>query len=196
MSKNVLKRLIMAFNPVPCLRELKKYLIQDLLILTLKIKNGVIMPRPSKLTPEIQHKIGENVSLGLTYSLAASAAGVTYQSLNSWLKRGQTEKSGKYLEFFKSIQKCNADGALNILQRLNDSAKAGDTRICMWILERRFPDEFGRRVYRKINSASENTNEMVEIIFKDFDIIRKEIMDKLSLVGEQKEPSTTSIFRF
>jgi hypothetical protein len=89
------------------------------------------VPSPSKLTPEIQHKIGENVSLGLTYSLAASAAGVTYQSFNSWLKRGQTEKSGKYFEFFKYIQKCNADGALNILQRLNDSAKDGNCQICM-----------------------------------------------------------------
>ena len=76
-----------------------------------KQKNGVIMPRPSKLTPEIQPKIGENVSLGLTYNLAASAAGVTYQSFNSWLKRGQTEKSGKHYQFFKYIQKCNADGA-------------------------------------------------------------------------------------
>jgi len=77
----------------------------------LQIKNGVIMSRPSKLTPEIQQKIGENIALGLSYSLAAEAAGVTYQSLNSWLKRGQTEKYGIYNQFFKHIQKCNADGA-------------------------------------------------------------------------------------
>jgi hypothetical protein len=29
------------------------------------------MPRPSKLTPEIQQKIGDGISLGLTYALAA-----------------------------------------------------------------------------------------------------------------------------
>ena len=49
------------------------------------------MPRPTKLTPEVQKKIGDGVSLGLTYSLAASAAGVTYQSLNSWMQRGQKD---------------------------------------------------------------------------------------------------------
>jgi hypothetical protein len=36
------------------------------------------MSRPSKLTPEIQQKIGENIALGLSYSLAAEAVGVTY----------------------------------------------------------------------------------------------------------------------
>jgi hypothetical protein len=39
--------------------------------------------------------------------------------------------------------------------------KLGDTRICMWILERRFPEDFGRREYKKINAVSENKNENV-----------------------------------
>jgi hypothetical protein len=53
-------------------------------------------------------------------------------------KKGQTEKSGKYFKFYKYIQKCYADAAKELLERLNDAAKAGDTRICTWILERRF----------------------------------------------------------
>jgi hypothetical protein len=40
------------------------------------------MARPTKLTPEIQQKISDGVSLGLTYSLAAESAGITYQTLN------------------------------------------------------------------------------------------------------------------
>ena len=36
------------------------------------------MARPSKLTPELQKRIGENIALGLTYRLAAESAGVTY----------------------------------------------------------------------------------------------------------------------
>jgi len=54
----------------------------------------------------------------------------------------------------------------------------------MWILERRFPEDFGRRVYRKMNVVSENINENVEILVKDTDTIRNEILNKLSLVGE------------
>jgi hypothetical protein len=40
------------------------------------------MARPSKLTHEIQQRIGDNIALWLTYSLAASAAGITYKTLN------------------------------------------------------------------------------------------------------------------
>ena len=63
------------------------------------------MARPCKLTPEIQQKIGDNITLGLTYSLAASAAGITYKTLNDWINKGKTEKSEKYYQFFNYIQK-------------------------------------------------------------------------------------------
>ena len=137
------------------------------------------MVRPSKLTKEIQQRIGDNITFGLTYSLAASAAGITYKTFNDWLDRGKTEKSGKYYQFYKYITKCNADGALKLLERLNESAKAGNCQVCMWILERRFSEDFGRREYRKTNIVSENMNENIEVIVKDVDVIRQKILEKL-----------------
>jgi hypothetical protein len=45
------------------------------------------MPRPTKLTYEIQRRIGKNIALGLPYALAAEAAGITYRrSMNGCLK--------------------------------------------------------------------------------------------------------------
>ena len=73
------------------------------------------MARPCKLTPKIQQRIGDNIALGLTYSLAAEYSGITYKTFNDWMKKGQTEKSGKYYQFFKYIQKCNAGGARKLL---------------------------------------------------------------------------------
>jgi hypothetical protein len=145
------------------------------------------MVRPCKLTPEIQQRIGDNIALGLTYSLAASSAGITYKTFNIWLNKGKTEKSGKYYQFYKYINKCNADGALKLLKRLNEAVKAGDTRICMFILERRFLEYFGRRVYRKTNVASENLNQNVEIIVNDVDDIRKEVLAKFDRTEESNE---------
>src|SRR5208283_2788610 len=126
-----------------------------------------------------QLKIGDGISLGLTYALAANSAGVTYQSFNQWMSKGKTEKSGKYFEFTQYIQKCNADAARALLERLNVAAKAGDTRICMFILERRFPEDFGRRVYRNTNVVSENFNQNIKINVNDVDEIRNKILDKL-----------------
>jgi transposase len=140
------------------------------------------MARPCKLTPEIQKIIGDNVALGLTYSLAAEAAGITYKTFNEWMNKGQTEKSGKYFEFAQHIKKCNAEGAKKLLERLNNAAEAGNCQVCMFILERRFPDEFGRRVYRKTNVVSENLNQNVEINIMDADKIREKILEKFALV--------------
>jgi hypothetical protein len=149
------------------------------------------MPRPSKLTPEIQQKIGNGVSLGLTYALAASAAGVTYQSLNSWMKLGRDSTSGKYFEFYKHIEQKNAEGALKILQKLNDAARAGNCQVCMFILERRFSEDFGRRIYKKTNAVSETLNQNVEIKVQDTDAIREEILAKFDLVEESSELLTS-----
>ena len=149
------------------------------------------MPRPSKLTPEIRQKIGNGVSLELTYALAASAAGVTYQSLNSWMKLGRDSTSGKYFEFYKHIEQKNAEGALKILQKLNDAARAGNCQVCMFILERRFSEDFGRRIYKKTNAVSETLNQNVEIKVQDTDAIREEILAKFDLVEESSELLTS-----
>ncbi len=46
------------------------------------------MARPSKLTPDITKRIGDNIALGLTYRLAAEAAGITYKTFNEYMNRG------------------------------------------------------------------------------------------------------------
>ena len=137
------------------------------------------MARPSKLTPDITRRIGDGVSLGLTYALAAESSGITYKTFNEWMNKGKIEKSGKYFHFYQHIQKQNADAAKTLLKHLNAAADAGNCQICLWILERRFSDDFGRRVYRKTNVVSENLNQSVELIVKDADGIRKQILDKL-----------------
>ena len=97
------------------------------------------------------------------------------------MNRGQTEKSWKYFQFYKYIQKRNADAAKALLERLNESADAGNCQVCMWILERCFPEDFARRQYRKMNVVSENKNENFEFIVNDADGIRVKILEKFAL---------------
>ena len=126
-------------------------------------------------------KIGDNIALGLTYTIAAEAAGIWYQIFNGWHKKDKNSKSGEYFEFYKFIRKCNADAAKKCLEHLNEAAKAGDTLVCLWIIERRFSEDFSRRIYRKTNVFSENKNENVEIIVNDAKMcIRDSSMSPLS----------------
>jgi len=140
------------------------------------------MARPCKLIPELQQRIGDNIALGLTYSLAAEAAGITYKTFNLWMQRGQAEKSGKYYLFYKYIQKCNADAAKVLLERINGAAKNGNMQMCTWILERRFAADFSRRLYKKTNVVSENKNVIVDIAINDADGIRAQILEKFNRV--------------
>jgi hypothetical protein len=98
------------------------------------------------------------------------------------MQQGKNSTSGKYFQFAQYINKCNADGALKLLERLNEAVKAGNCTVCMWILERRFSEDFGRRQYSKMDIVSENKNENVDIIVKDADGIRKQILERFNLV--------------
>jgi fumarate hydratase class II len=89
------------------------------------------------------------------------------------MQQGKNSTSGKYFQFYQYIKKCNADATKKLLERLNDAVESGNCQVCMWILERRFSEDFGRRVYRKTNVVSENLNENVELIVKDADVIRE-----------------------
>jgi len=145
------------------------------------------MVGPSKLNPEIQQRIGKNIARGLTYRLAAEWVGVTYKTFNVWMAKGRNSTSGEYFEFYKFIQKCNADAAKKLLERLHDAANAGNCQVCMWILERRFSGDFGRRLYRKTNVISENLNANVEITIQEAEILRKQILKKFDHGGESNE---------
>jgi hypothetical protein len=59
--------------------------------------------------------------------------------------KGADRDIGEYNPFSQYIKKRNADAAKTLLVRLNDAAKAGNCQVCMFILERRFSEDFGRR---------------------------------------------------
>ena len=65
-----------------------------------------------------------------------------------------------------------------------EAVDAGNCQVCMWILERRFSEDFSRREYSKMNVVSENLNQKVEIVAKDADKIREKILEKFILVRE------------
>ena len=75
------------------------------------------MPRPTKLTPELQQIIGDGVSLGLTYSLAAESAGVTYKTYSEWIKRGRQRNLGNIISFINILK-----NVMLMLQKLSWNA--------------------------------------------------------------------------
>jgi hypothetical protein len=62
------------------------------------------MARPTKLTPELQQRIGDNIALGLTDSLSAEAAGITYKTFNEYMNRDIQRNLGNIIDFISTFK--------------------------------------------------------------------------------------------
>jgi DNA-binding transcriptional MerR regulator len=135
--------------------------------------------RPSKLSPEVQKIIVTAVSRGMYYEAAASLAGVTYATLRNWYNRGEVEaerrssprvKSGTrkwereqpYFEFFDALKKAQATAQYNALRTIDTASNSGTWQAAAWLLERRHPDQFGRRDRIDANVAQTDDGMTVE----------------------------------
>ena len=102
------------------------------------------MARPTKLTPEVHEAIVDGINAGLTFRLSCARAGVTPATFYNWLKKGEVAQSGALMEFFNAVERAKADSALRLISQITLQAPA-DWRAAAFILERRFPDDYGKR---------------------------------------------------
>lgn len=103
------------------------------------------MGRRTKLTPEVQRKIAEAVGRGSPYYLAAQEAGVAPETISRWLRLGE-ESSAKaaFRAFHAAVKQAEARFVNEAVKEIGKAGKK-EWRALGWLLERRFPDEFGRR---------------------------------------------------
>lgn len=155
--------------------------------------------RPNQCTPEVTEVICHAVRNGLPLTKAAALAGVDYQTLNRWRRKGCGEldcpNPEPYIAFWKSYQKAKADLQISMLSVLTDATKGGavvaettterpdgtvvtNTKYsapqwtpAAWILERRFPQEFGRQTSTKMDVSgtvkTENLNVNIDAQLSD-----------------------------
>jgi len=100
--------------------------------------------RPTKLTPETANRIVQAVKAGATYDVAARAAGVSEATLYGWKARGAREGTGQYFEFLERVKRAEAEGELALMGHVA-TAMSTTWQAAAWMLERRWPDRWGRR---------------------------------------------------
>ena len=100
--------------------------------------------RPTKLTPEVQDLIVDGINAGLTFGLTCARAGVNPATFYRWLEKGETAKSGVYSEFCDTVSRAKADSAMRLVSQITLQAPT-DWRAAAFLLERRFPDDYGKR---------------------------------------------------
>ena len=98
-----------------------------------------------KFSKDVCETIYELVSKGFTYKDICAVCDITEQTFNNWINRGKKAKSGKYREFYLTVEKCKAERKNNLKEELLDLGRSKDDwRAIAWMLERGYGDEFAR----------------------------------------------------
>lgn len=92
--------------------------------------------RPSKYTPERISAILDAIRLGVPRELAARASGINPDTFYTW----QKEKP----EFSDAVNEAEAKSTLALVAKVQKAASDGNWTAAAWMLERRFPKQFGR----------------------------------------------------
>ena len=89
--------------------------------------------------------ITEALQGGNTRRTAAAYAGISPRTLQRWLKRGREEDEGEYVDLLRHVEMAEADATVCMVAAVMKAAQSGEWRAAAWWLERRYPDDWGRR---------------------------------------------------
>jgi transposase len=93
--------------------------------------------RPTKYTPDRIERFLEAVRAGATFRLACQYAGIDHETYTRWRER--------YVDFADAVKEAEGGAVVGWLDKIDKAASDGSWQAAAWKLERRYPDDFGRR---------------------------------------------------
>ena len=100
--------------------------------------------RPTTFTPAKATRIVEAIRQGVPFKLAAAAGGVSYNTFLRWRNDGSRPDAPRHLrEFCHQVRNAEAEAAQRFLG-LIEAAAERNWQAAAWILERRYPDIYGK----------------------------------------------------
>jgi len=93
--------------------------------------------RSYKRTPEVERRLLEALRVGSTFRLAAAYAGIDHATLYRWLEKDATLAT--------RIKEAEGAAVVGWLAKIEKAASDGNWQAAAWKLERRYPEDFGRR---------------------------------------------------
>ncbi len=109
--------------------------------------------RPTKLTPEVRDRIVQAIKAGNYMETAAAYAGISKDTLYTWLRRGASEADGAYAEFAAAVDQALASAETRDVALIGQAAEK-EWQAAAWRLERKFPDRWGRRYKHEVEATA------------------------------------------
>lgn len=126
-------------------------------------RDGPNDKRPDDL---IVHKVARAMAAGLTKNLACAHAGISPSTLDMWMRKGENGDQ-KFIQAWRTIGAAESEAAVAMLDVVGGAATGGGTydgtvqdwKAAAWMLERRFPREYGRTVQETEHAVRAETEE-------------------------------------
>lgn len=147
--------------------------------------------RPSLIDDaRVREIIISAISLGSSYKAACDYAGISYHTFTNWMRKGRADvengKNTKFAQFFHDIKKAESDAYMRALSAIVEAYTGGTWQAAAWYLERRYPEEFGKRRLEisGLDGGSISVNASVGFIkLSDSDVIEASKIIKQSIFG-------------
>ena len=103
------------------------------------------------MTPEVEAAVAEAVELGATWEKAADSAGIGGSTLREWKQRGEAGEA-PFAAFLATLKRAEGAGIARSLRNIRQAADSGSWQAAAWLLERRYPADYGRRSEIRVDS--------------------------------------------
>ena len=106
--------------------------------------------RPCKLTAALIEQASDLIAQGLPYYSTAAACGISTATFMAWKATGHEHRAASivslFSDFLEAIEKASAQLQLAMLSKITAVAENSTQQwtAAAWILERRWPSEYGR----------------------------------------------------
>ena len=113
--------------------------------------------KPYKLLDEFKRqRLIDAIKLGSFIEHACAYAGITSRTFRKWRELADQEVE-PYLSLFEEIRLAESESILRRIGRIEKAGSEGAWTADAWILERKYPDKFGKRDKVEISGEINNT---------------------------------------
>lgn len=114
------------------------------------------MARPRKLTPELRDRLATWIRAGNPIPVACKASGIVESTFHDWMDRGRRaleadgvpEGEEPFVEFLESIERAMDETEAALVAMVTRAAQRNGWQAAAWILERRWPERWGKPMER------------------------------------------------
>ena len=106
------------------------------------------------LTEEICNKICEYIAMGNYVDDCCQAVGISRSTYYKWRKLGKTGEE-PYATFLERVLEAEAKSIVSHVGIIHDTAETGNWLASAWLLERKYPNRFGKREQMALNTDKE-----------------------------------------